>query len=84
MTTDPAHPAAPAKRDRKETARQVAALVVGCLIVLFAVLNLDDVEVNWIVATITTPLIVVIAVSFVLGIVAGLLIARGRSRAKRR
>ncbi|HEY8583726.1 MAG TPA: lipopolysaccharide assembly protein LapA domain-containing protein [Capillimicrobium sp.] len=83
MSTDH-EPSAPAKRDRRETTRQVAALLVGALIVVFAVLNLDDVEVNWVIATATTPLIVVIAASFVLGILAGLLIARGRARARRR
>lgn len=82
MSTD--HSSTPAKRDRREIARQVAALLVGGLIVLFAVINLDDVEVNWILATATTPLIVVIGVSFALGILAGLLIARGRARARRR
>lgn len=82
VTTDP--PSAPAKPDRRETGRQIAALIVGGLIVLFAVLNLDDVEVNWVVATATTPLIVVIGVSFALGTLAGLLIARGRARARRR
>lgn len=75
---------APSTRGRRVSTRQVLALLVGALIVLFAVLNTDDVEVNWIVATATTPLIVVIAVSWILGIVCGLLIARGRARAKRR
>lgn len=82
VTTDTT--SAPPGRDRRETLRQVGALIVGALIVLFAVLNLDDVEVNWVLATATTPLIVVIAVSFALGIAAGLLIARGRARARRR
>ena len=75
---------APSTTGRRVNPRQILALVVGALIVLFAVLNTDDVEVNWIVATATTPLIVVIAVSWILGIVTGLLIARGRARAKRR
>ena len=34
---------------------------VGALVALFAVLNLDEVEVNWIIGTFDTPLIVVIA-----------------------
>ena len=41
--------------------------VLGALAVLFAVLNLDDVRVNWIVATWTTPLIVVIVVALAIG-----------------
>jgi uncharacterized integral membrane protein len=68
----------PAKRDR---ARTMVAAGLGGLGALFAVLNFDDVDVNWILGTWSTPLIVVIALSFVLGAGAGLLI--GRSRAKR-
>ena len=51
----------------------------AALAVLFAVLNFDEVSVNWVLGTWETPLIVVIAVSFLLGAGAGLLIARRRS-----
>ena len=43
------------------------AAVVGALVTLFAVLNIDEVEVNWVLGTWSTPLIVVIALSFILG-----------------
>jgi len=43
--------------------RMIAAFLLGALAVLFAVLNLDEVEVNWILATGETPLILVIVVS---------------------
>lgn len=59
--------------------RLIAAAVLGALIGLFALLNTDDVDVNWLLGTWSTPLIVVIAVSFLLG--AGLdriLVRRGR------
>lgn len=73
-------PAAPATRSKRELTRQVAALVVAALVVLFAVLNLDKVKVNWILGTWSTPLIIVIAISFLFGVAGGYLL-RGRRRA---
>ncbi len=60
--------------------RQIAGLALAALGVVFAVVNLDDVKVNWILGTWRTPLIVVIALSIVIGAGLGLLIARGRRR----
>jgi uncharacterized integral membrane protein len=60
--------------------RPIAALVLSGLGVLFAVLNVDEVDVNWILGTWSTPLIVVIAVSMVIGVGLGFLVARRRSR----
>jgi uncharacterized integral membrane protein len=58
--------------------RQVAGLALGAVGVVFAAANLDDVKVNWLLGTWKTPLIVVIALSIVIGAGLGLLIARGR------
>ena len=58
--------------------RQIAGLALGALGVLFAVVNFDQVKVNWVLGTWKTPLIVVIALSIVIGAGLGLLIARGR------
>jgi uncharacterized integral membrane protein len=58
--------------------RQIAALSLGALGVVFAVANLDEVEVNWILGTWSTPLIVVIALSMIIGAGLGLLVARRR------
>ena len=66
----------PARRDRK---RLIGAFVLGGLAVLFAVLNLDDVEVSWIIGTWETPLIVVIAVSILIGAAIGAMLTRRRS-----
>jgi uncharacterized integral membrane protein len=66
---------APARRER---ARTVVAFGLGGLGALFAVLNLDDVDVNWIFGTWSTPLIITIAISFVLGAAVGFLVARRR------
>ena len=59
--------------------------MLGGLAVLFAVINLDDVEVNWLVGSWQTPLILVIVVSMLLG--AGLdrlLVRRARKRKRER
>ena len=72
-----AHPRTPA-RGRREQARTIAALGLGGLGVLFAVLNVDEVEVNWILGTWSTPLIIVIALSFLVGAAVGFLVARRR------
>jgi uncharacterized integral membrane protein len=69
-------------RSRKENVRLVAVATVSALAALFAVLNLDQVEVNWIIGTWDTPLIVVVALSMVLGAALGFLAARRRSSAK--
>jgi uncharacterized integral membrane protein len=58
--------------------RQIAALGLGALGVAFAVANRDEVKVNWILGTWRTPLIVVIALSMVVGAGLGLLVSRRR------
>jgi uncharacterized integral membrane protein len=66
-----------ASSDRR---KQLAAAILGGLGVLFAALNLDEVQVNWILGTWSTPLVLVIVVSFLLGVAGGLLLARRRAR----
>jgi uncharacterized integral membrane protein len=65
-------------RARREQVRTVAAFGLGGLGALFAVLNLDEVDVNWILGTWSTPLIIVIAISMVIGAGLGYLVARRR------
>ena len=60
--------------------RQIAGLGLAALGIVFAVVNFDQVKVNWVLGTWKTPLIVVIALSIVIGAGLGLLIARGRAR----
>jgi uncharacterized integral membrane protein len=59
--------------------RQVAVLVLAGVGGVFAALNLDEVEVNWILATWETPLIVVIALSMLLGAALAWLVMRRRT-----
>jgi uncharacterized integral membrane protein len=57
----------PRRRSRRERARTVALVVLAVLIVAFAVLNLEEVKVNWIVGSGRAPLIIVILVSALVG-----------------
>jgi len=56
------------RRNRREIARTGALVVLAVLITLFAVLNVKEVEVNWIFGTSNAPLIIVIVVSLLVGI----------------
>lgn len=53
-------------------------VALAALVILFAVLNLDEVEVNWVVATWQTPLVALIAFFTAVGAAAGWLAARLR------
>lgn len=66
------------RASRREQARTVAVVGLAALGTLFAVLNFDKVEVNWLLGTWSTPLIIVIAISFLLGAAVGLLLGRRR------
>jgi uncharacterized integral membrane protein len=54
--------------------------VIGAIVAAFALLNLNDVKVHWLVATGRTPLILVIVLAFLLGIVVDRLMLRARRR----
>lgn len=55
------------QRSRRERIRSVALVVLAVLITLFAVLNVKEVEVNWIFGKVKTPLIVAIVVPLLVG-----------------
>jgi uncharacterized integral membrane protein len=61
-----------------ERRRQIALVALGGVGAAFAVLNFDEVEVNWILGTWETPLIIVIAISMVIGAGLGYLATRRR------
>jgi uncharacterized integral membrane protein len=58
--------------------RQIGALVLAGAGVAFAVANLDEVKVNWLLGTWRTPLILVIALSILVGAGLGFLVSRRR------
>lgn len=63
------------KKEKGGVGAPAAAIAAG-LAVLFAMLNRDDVEVNWLIGTWQTPLIVVILVSLLLGTALGWALGR--------
>jgi uncharacterized integral membrane protein len=68
---------------RPERGLQRRGLAVAILVAagaLFAVLNLDEVKVNWVVTTTRTPLVVVIVVSLAIGLGIGWIAGRRRHR----
>jgi uncharacterized integral membrane protein len=84
-------PAQPGKKKPRRkpgnTARVLAGLILGGIVAAFAVLNLHQVRVDWILGTWSTPLIIVIAVAFLFGLAAGTALhleGRRRARKKRR
>ncbi len=56
-------------RGRGEQARTGALVFLAVLATLFAVLNIDEVKVHWIVGSGRAPLIIVIVISLLAGIV---------------
>jgi uncharacterized integral membrane protein len=68
-------------RKVSERAKAVLPLVLAGLAIAFAVLNLNEVKVNWIVGSGHAPLIIVIVISLLVGIVFTYLAERvGRRR----
>ena len=65
---------------RRTRGREIAAAVLGALVAVFALLNLGDVKVHWLFVTGRTPLIVVIALAFLLGMVVDRLVIRARRK----
>jgi uncharacterized integral membrane protein len=71
-----------AARSRSERARTGAMILLAVLMTLFAVLNVKSVRVNWIFGSGEVPLIIVIAISLLVGIVlTHFAERRGRKRA---
>jgi uncharacterized integral membrane protein len=80
-TTKPPSPKPPQRpRSRKQQSRLLALGFILALAIVFAVVNLNDVRVDWIVTTSQTSLTVVIVVSFLFGGVIGALLHRRASR----
>ena len=62
---------------RAPSPRVVLVSIAGTVLAVFALLNTDDVRVDWIFDSFGAPLIAVVAVSALLGFVIGF-VARGR------
>ena len=65
---------------RKDRARLYAGGLIGALLTAFALLNLDDVRVHWVIGTWHTPLFIVIVIAFLCGFAVDRLILRAKRR----
>jgi len=70
----------PVKKERALASKTIAAVAVAFVLIAFGVSNNDKVPVDYLVFTRDSPLILVIAVSALLGALIGGLIVRRRSR----
>jgi uncharacterized integral membrane protein len=67
-------------KQRNIASKTIAALAVAILLIAFGLSNRNDVPIDWLVTTTSTPLIVVILVSAALGAILGGLAVRTRTR----
>jgi uncharacterized integral membrane protein len=86
--TRPAAREKPARRDHGFEAKTLVALLIGVLLIAFAVANSQKVEVDFLVTTAEVPLVIIIVISVLLGAVLGAFTAyrshRPLARAARR
>jgi uncharacterized integral membrane protein len=68
------------ERSRSERARRLAIAILATVALLFAVLNFDSVKVHLLFATVTMPLVVVIAACLLIGGLIGAYAGRRRRR----
>lgn len=66
----------PVRSRRRITPRQILALVIAVLAVIFIVQNRDPVQIHWFTITLTSPLWLLLVVTIVVGAAVGLLFAR--------
>jgi uncharacterized integral membrane protein len=68
---------------RRDRARLVAGLILGGVVLAFALVNLRSVKVDWIVGSAHSPLILVVVVSVLLGVgIDRVAVSRARKRIK--
>jgi uncharacterized integral membrane protein len=67
----------------RPTARQVIAIVILVIILVFALVNLERTKIDFVFGDVTIPVFFVIAFPAVFGFVAGLIVQRRRDRLRR-
>jgi uncharacterized integral membrane protein len=68
------------RKERALASKTIAAVAVAALLVAFGVANSDKVKINWLIFSTRTSLILVIAVSALLGALIGGLVVWRRKR----
>lgn len=71
-------------RTRGELSRTIAILILALAVILFAVKNLKQVQVDWVVGSGKAPLIIVILITLLVGFVISHLAGRISRRRKRK
>ena len=89
MASTPGTPVPVKKKKRgrallTDNRKTVLGVVAGALLAAFAVLNLHNTKVDWILGTWKTPLILVIAVAFLLGAAVGIIAGELRRRPRKK
>jgi len=74
----PVAPSGKGARSKREQTRQIAIVGLVALAGVFALLNLDEVKVNFLVTTTRAPLIIVIVACLAVGLALGLIAGRKR------
>lgn len=67
----------------RPSARETLGLVIVVLILVFALVNLEDAPIDFVFGQVTTPIFFVIAVPSLVGFLAGVLVQHRRDRRRR-
>jgi len=67
----------------RPTAREILAVLVVVLILVFALINLEDAKIDFVFGQVTIPIFFVIAVPALIGFVSGLIFQHYRERGHR-
>ncbi len=70
----------PAESRNRLQPHHIVIAVCAVVLIVFAILNIDDVRVDFVVDTVDAPLVVVIAICALLGFVIGWFVGRRRHR----
>lgn len=80
MSSSPTHGSDRAAGSRRDNARRIAIGILATVALLFAILNFDSVKVHLLFATVTMPLVIVIAACLLIGGLIGAYAGRRRAR----
>lgn len=83
MTYDEAGEAHRIDEPWRPSAREVIGVIVVVVVLVFALVNLEDAKIDLVFGQVTMPIFFVIAVPALLGFVAGMLFMRYRARRRR-
>ena len=67
----------------RPTAREVFAILIFVIVLVFALVNTETTNIDFVFAQVTTPVFFVIAFPALLGFIAGLIVQRRRLRRRR-